>query len=355
MQQWQASLHWSDKNSKTKGSDQKEGGAPAGASMVGIPVRKCKSTQTSNDGIPSIFTKDWIVSHIKYKHLFSGIGRSKYDLITIEMKPDAKPVRKAARKVPLALKEKFTKEKQAMVDSGTLTKLMQNMPTPEWLNSIVVVKKSNGNLHVCLDPTDLKKSIIRPVCNMRTLEEITDKLKGSLYFAVFDSTELFLHVSIDEASCQLTAMLTPIGIYLYNVLAMGLSNTTDIFESYMRHIVDGLEGMINIADDVLVYAPNYNQFKTNFVSFLDKCVKHDLHLNPEKIRKNVNSIPFFGQTLTKKGLMMDEKKWKVMQEWPTPTNIKEIQLFLGSVNYLSEFIPFLSRHRKPFTRIVEGE
>ena len=63
---------------------------------------------------------------------------------------------------------------------------------------------------------------IRPVCNMRTLEEIIDLLKGSLYFAVFGSTISFFHVPIDDASRQLTAMLTPIGIYLCNILAMGL-------------------------------------------------------------------------------------------------------------------------------------
>ena len=37
--------------------------------------------------------------------------------------------------------------------------------SPEWLNSFVIVKKPNGTLRVCLDPTDLNKDIIRPVCN----------------------------------------------------------------------------------------------------------------------------------------------------------------------------------------------
>ena len=79
------------------------------------------------------------------KNLFTSIGRVKYDPITIEMKPDAEPVRKAAYKVLLALKDKFTKKIQSMVDS---TKLAPTMLTPEWLNNFVVVKKPNGNLHV---------------------------------------------------------------------------------------------------------------------------------------------------------------------------------------------------------------
>ena len=94
------------------------------------------------------------------------------------MKPDAEPVRKAPRRVPLALKDKFAKEIQSMVESAILTKLTPGMPTPEWLKGFVIVKKPSGNLRVCLDPIDLNKNIIQPVCNMRTLEENIDLLKG---------------------------------------------------------------------------------------------------------------------------------------------------------------------------------
>ena len=256
------------------------------------------------------------------------------------------PVRKPARKVPLALCEKFKQEIDSMVKAGILTEVTPEMSTPEWLNSFVIVKKPNSNLRVCLDPTDLNKHIICPICNMRTLEEIIDMLKGSMYFAVFDSTKSFFHVHLECESKQLTAMLTPIGIYFYNVLAMGLSNATDIFEKCMQNIVDGLQGVVNIADDVLVFATEYEKFKENVINFLDRYVEHDLHLNPEKIRINVDSVPFFGQTLIKDGLQMDANKWQVIQNWPQPKNVKELQSFLGSVNYLSKFKPHLSSFRK---------
>ena len=338
-----------------------------GTKKMGVPVHdsnaksmgKPWSAQTTNSEenggglIPSVLTKDWIVTNPKYKHFFSVIGCFKCDPVKIEMKPDAEPVRKAARRVPLALKDKFTKEIQSMVDCGILTKLTPGMPMPEWLNSFVIVKKPNGNLRVCLYPTDLNKNIIRPVCNMRTLEKIIDLLKGSVYFALFDSTKSLFHVPIDDDSKQLTAMLTPIGINLYNILAMGLSNATDIFETCMRNIVDGLQGVVNIADDILVFASEYDTFISNVVSFLDHCVEHDLHQNSDKICIYVDSVPFFGQKLTKQGLMMDKNKWRVIQDWPIPTNIKELQSFLGSVIYRSKFIFHFSTHRKPMQDLLK--
>ena len=58
-------------------------------------------------------------------------------------------------KVPLALRDKFKQEIDLMVKAGILTEVTPEMPTPEWLNSFVIMKKPNGNLRVCLDPTDL--------------------------------------------------------------------------------------------------------------------------------------------------------------------------------------------------------
>ena len=82
-------------------------------------------------------------------------------------------------------------------------------------------------------------------------------------------------------------MLTPTGIFGYNVLAMVLSNATDIFEKCMREIVKDLNGVINIADDVLVFGVGKENFQNNVISFLDHCVERDLHLNPDKIQINV--------------------------------------------------------------------
>ena len=106
---------------------------------------------------------------------------------------------------------------------------------------------------------DVNKHIISPICKVRT-SEIIDMLKGSIYFAVFDSSKSFFHVPLDCESKQLTVTLTPIEIYLYNVLAMGLSNATD-----------GLDSVVNIANDVLVFATKYDKFKENVINFLDMC------------------------------------------------------------------------------------
>ena len=139
----------------------------------------------------------------------------------------------------------------------------------------------------------------------------------------------------------LTAMLTPYGIYIYNMLAMGLADVTDIFELCIHQLLQDLQGVLNIADDILVFGRTNEEFNSNVISFLDRCVQEDIHLNPDKVQINTDSVPFFGHVLTKDGVQLDMSKVKLILDWPIPENQKELQQFMGSVNYLSKFLAFL--------------
>ena len=106
----------------------------------------------------SVLSKERIVSG-RFKRIFSGVGQFPIEPVDIVLSEDNEPVQKPAHRVPLAMKEKFKKELHAMAKAGIISKLDRNTPTP-WLNSYVIVKKPNGSLRICLDPTDLNKYIV---------------------------------------------------------------------------------------------------------------------------------------------------------------------------------------------------
>ena len=72
-------------------------------------------------------------------------------------------------------------------------------------------------------------------------------------FSLFDATKDFFHLPLSDSSKLLMAMLTSVGVYVFNVLAMGLSNANNLFESALSELLKGLAGVVNIADDILVF------------------------------------------------------------------------------------------------------
>ena len=99
------------------------------------------------------------------------------------------PIQKPPRKVPIAMRDQFKKELDRMEQQGIISKFDGRDISPEWLNSFVIVKKPNGSHRVCLDPTDLNKEIVHPVCNSQTIDDVVDKLCDAKYFAVFDTSK----------------------------------------------------------------------------------------------------------------------------------------------------------------------
>ena len=300
-------------------------------------------------------TKQAIIYHPKYASLFSGIGHFRCNPVHITMRQNATPVQKPPRRVPTAMKDKFKQELDAMEAQGIISKYDGCDVSPEWLNSFVIVKKPNGSLRICLDPTDLNKDIIRPVCNSQIMDDVIHKLKHPKYFTVFDTSKGFFHIPLDQEIKLLTAILTPFGIYVYNVLAMGLSNVTDLFETCIHEVLQGLNGCTNIADNVLVYGTTYDKFKNNIVAFLDCCVREDMHLNPDNVKIDYHEVPFFGNILSKDGLSPDTRKVELIQQWPTLANHKDLQSFLGTVNYLSRFLAFLSDLHAPIQSLLKKD
>ena len=134
----------------------------------------------------SMLTKDGITNG-HFPKIFSGIGQFPIEPVSIVLSDDAEPVQKPACRVPVALKDKFKQELKSMEKAGIISKLDHNTPTP-WLNSYVIVKKPNGSLRICLDPTNLNKYIVRPVCNSCTLDDVSHCLKDAKHFSVFGAT-----------------------------------------------------------------------------------------------------------------------------------------------------------------------
>ena len=119
--------------------------------------------------------------------------------------------------------------------------------------------------------------------------------------------------------------------------------------------MQGLEGVTYITDDVLVFGTTYEEFNSNVISFLDRCVEEEMHLNPDKIKIDCPEIPFLGNVLSKDGLSLNTKKVELIQQWPTPKNHKELQSFLGTVNYLSRFLAFLSDLCAPLQALLKKD
>ena len=251
------------------------------------------------------------------------------------------PVVHTPRKCPIAIRPLVDKKLDKLLEQDVIVPVMEPM---DWVSSLAYSWKADGDLRTCLNPTHLNKGI-RPDHNRTpTLEEITHELAGSAKFTKVDGSSSYYCIGLDYESSLLTTFNTHRGRFCFIHLPFGLACAQGIFQRMMDQILDRCEGVIGIADDIIIHGKDDAEHNRRLHKFMRVAREHGLVLNKKKCEVKSNSVKSFGCVYDKHGAHPDPSNVSAIKEMPAPQNKGELQSFLGMVTYLSPFIPQLSSH-----------
>ena len=135
-----------------------------------------------------------------YPNSFDRLGSLK-GAYNIRIDPTVKPVTHARRKVPIESKEAIDKELDYLIEEEIITEQVE--PTP-WVSSVTFQRKPNGDVRVCLDPSNLNKAIIREHHKPMTMEEIAHELARATVYTKADALKAFLQIHLTHEASLLT-------------------------------------------------------------------------------------------------------------------------------------------------------
>ena len=293
----------------------------------------------------------------KFGDCFEGLGTFDMKPYHITLDPNAEPVIHAPRTVPVHLQNMFRKEVDAMVELGVLTPVSE--PT-DWVNSIVLSETTNDKgevtkIRVCLDPRDLNKAIKREHYYTKTIDEVVTQLSGAKFFSVVDAKKGYWHVPLDEASSYLTTFNTPFGRYRFTRLPFGLVVLQDVFQKHLDSSLEGLKGVTGIADDTFVYGATEEEHDANVVNLMIRSRERGIKFNKDKVQFKCQEVSFFGHKWTRHGIKPDDSKISAIQKMTPPENRKDLQSFLGLVNYLTRYSGRLASLTAPLRELTKKD
>ena len=90
--------------------------------------------------------------------------------------PEAQPVVRLARRLPVAMREKVKAELDRMISLGVITPVSE---PSEWVSMVATHKNNSDDIRLCIDPRDLNKVLKRPHYAMRTVVDIAAQMHHS--------------------------------------------------------------------------------------------------------------------------------------------------------------------------------
>ena len=274
----------------------------------------------------------------EYSDIFDGIGQFPGEY-SFNLHPDAEPVVHPPRRVPMALRDKVKQELDRMVELDIIAKVTK--PT-DWVNSMVVVEKRNGDLRICLDPRDLNKAIKRPYYPVPTLDDVTGKLSGARHFSTLDDRSGYWEIKLSDESSRLTTFNSPFGRFRYLRMPFGINCAQDVFQRHVDETYENVPGVTGISDDVLVAGNTPEEHVQRLRTTFQRAREHGQRYNLEKCQFNLHEVKYYGHVISADGVKADPKKVEAITQMPPPQNKAELQTILGMVNYLAKFVPNLS-------------
>ena len=220
----------------------------------------------------------------RYRDVFSEeVGHLEGDL-HLELDLQIAPVQLPVRRIPLALQEHLQVELQGLEERDVIARV--DVPT-DWVSGMVVERKKNGKLPVCLDPRPLNKTLKRAHYPMPVVDNLLPAIANGRVFSVCDLRSGFWHISLDEESSLLTTFATPFGGYRWLRMPFGFSPSPEIFQSRLEAALSGLGGVKAIVDDLLVYGEGetmeqaVEQHNARLLALLQRCREKGYGCSPK--------------------------------------------------------------------------
>ena len=123
-------------------------------------------------------------------------------------------------------------------------------------------------------------------------------------------------------------------------MPFGLTNAPAAFQRFMNDIFsDLLDVCVMIyLDDILIYLNNMSEHHWHVKEVLKCLHKAGLYTKAEKYKFHSESVEYLKYILSPSGLTVSDNKVKIIQDWPEPKKVKNIQFFLGFANFYCWFI-----------------
>jgi len=134
-----------------------------------------------------------------------------------------------------------------------------------WGPPMLLVKKKDGTMRLCVDYRQLNKVTIKNKYHLPRIDDLMDQMVGSCVFSKIDLRSGYHQIRVKSEDIPKTAFRTRYGHYEYLVMPFGVTNAPSVFMDYINKVFHPyLDSFVVVfIDDILVYSKTREEHEEN--------------------------------------------------------------------------------------------
>jgi len=152
--------------------------------------------------------------------------------------------------------------------------------------------------------------------------------------------------------------MTPEESFEPTVMFFELTNSLAMFQAMINELLRNLMNtgkVVVFIDDVIIGTGEEEEHDELVAEVIKRLEENDLYVKPEKYKWKMRKVGFLEVAIGPEGIKMEEEKVKGVLEWLIPKYVKDVQKFLGLVNYYHQFIQSFASIARPLHNMVKKD
>ena len=314
---------------------------------------KLQNSQILNDlgtklsHLPSVQRKELAEVITQYREVFPDVP-SKTNLIEHDVDVgDSAPIKQHPYRVSPMKKELLDKEVQYMLKNDIIEESQSN-----WSSPCILVPKHDGGFRFCTDfrkVNDKTKSDSFPIPR---IADCIDQIGNAKFVSTFDMLKGYWQVPLTQRAREISAFVTPSGLYQYKVMPFGMKNAPATFQRMVNKLVRDIDGCEGYIDDVVIFSDNWSDHIRQIKRFFQIMREAKLTINLMKSEFGKATVKYLGHIVGQGQVRPLDAKIQTIVKYPIPTSRKELARFLGMAGYYRNFCLNFSEIAAPLTNLL---
>ena len=314
---------------------------------------KLQNSQILNDlgtklsHLPLVQRKELAEVITQYREVFPDVP-SKTNLIEHDVDVgDSAPIKQHPYRVSPMKKELLDKEVQYMLENDIIEESQSN-----WSSPCILVPKHDGGFRFCTDfrkVNDKTKSDSFPIPR---IADCIDQIGNAKFVSTFDMLKGYWQVPLTQRAREISAFVTPSGLYQYKVMPFGMKNAPATFQRMVNKLVRNIDGCEGYIDDVVIFSDNWSDHIRQIERFFQIMREAKLTINLMKSEFGKATVKYLGHIVGQGQVRPLDAKIQTIVKYPIPTSRKELARFLGMAGYYRNFCLNFSDIAAPLTNLL---